>query len=274
MPESDLPILGPAIVDDEGVDDEPLTVLITGASGNIGRKLRSAWDGIYELILIDAKSDPADPDLIVADVAEPSDDWMDAFLGVDVVVHLAANPDPSSDWPSLVGPNLDGTANVLNAAALAGVERVIFASSNHAMSGYKVMGDGPITVDMPPCPGENYGVTKLVGERLGRSLAGAFSITYVALRIGRVDPGENRPDAGWDDWSRSIWLSDGDLIRLFTAAVEADLEPGSFVIVNGMSKNRGTRWDVESGRDTIGFEPVDDAYEGKESTADDPDEHT
>ena len=47
---SDLPILEAG---EEPIDDVPRTVLITGASGNLGRKLRAAWDQVYDLVLID-----------------------------------------------------------------------------------------------------------------------------------------------------------------------------------------------------------------------------
>ena len=99
--------------------------------------------------------------------------------------------------------NLDAMGHVFHAAALAGVERLIFASSNHAMGGYKELGDMPITVELPPRPGP-YGATKLMGERLGRSLAAAFDLTCVALRLG-WDPGrcqlaETLPD----EWARAI----------------------------------------------------------------------
>ena len=45
----------------------------------------------------------------------------------------AANGDESPPWEELIAPNLDALSNVFHAAALAGVERVIFASSNHVM---------------------------------------------------------------------------------------------------------------------------------------------
>ena len=70
-PESDLPIIDPDDDDDFDdydddedteedealdldVDSEPRIVLITGACGNIGRKLRAAWEDVYDLILLDA----------------------------------------------------------------------------------------------------------------------------------------------------------------------------------------------------------------------------
>ena len=38
---------------DLDVESEPRIVLITGACGNIGRKLRAAWEDVYDLILLD-----------------------------------------------------------------------------------------------------------------------------------------------------------------------------------------------------------------------------
>ena len=258
---SDLPIYDPDDEDDEDEADEdaPRTVLITGASGNIGGKLRAAWADLYDLVLLDVAPED-DPDVIAADLADLHDDWIEHFQGVDTVVHLAANPDEFATWEELEGPNLDATCNVFHAAALAGVERVIFASSNHAMGGYRELGDMPITEDLPPRPGNPYGATKLMGERLGRSLARAFDLTFVALRLGWVQHGDNRPETLPDDWARSIWLSNADLIRLFECAIEADLEEADAVVVNGLSNNRGTRWDITPATKLLGYTPEDDAY--------------
>lgn len=241
-------------------DDSPRTVLITGADGNIGRKLREAWDGVYDLVLLDRAAPPGDDEIIVADLAEWDESWVAYFDDVDTVIHLAANPHDDAPWDALVGPNLDALANVFHASAFGGVERVIFASSNHAMGGYRDLGDTAITVDLPPKPDGPYGGTKLVGERLGKSLASAFDLTFIAVRIGWVQPGENTPDTLPDDWSRGLWLSNDDLVDLFEAAVEADLGDRRFLVVNGVSNNRGTRWDLSGASEHLGFEPADDAW--------------
>jgi len=256
-----LHVLDPDEIDDdgEGVDDRQ-TVLITGAAGNIGRKLSAAWDDVYDLIRLDREPDPDDPGLIAADLADPAADWGELFHGVDAVVHLAADPDELADWEALVGPNIDALFNVFHAAALAGVERLVFASSNHANGGYRDQGDGPIGVDLPPKPDGPYGATKLMGERLGRCLSETFELTFVALRLGWVQRGGNRPETLPDDWSRGLWLSDADMVRLFGLAVEADLGDRTCVVVNGMSRNRGTRWDLEPAAGLLGFEPEDDAF--------------
>jgi NAD+ dependent glucose-6-phosphate dehydrogenase len=244
----------------EVIEGEPRTVLITGACGNIGRKLRAAWADVYDLVLLDRSAGSGDPDVIRADLSVLDDDWITHFHGVDTVVHLAANTNEFANWDDLVGPNLDAMANVFHAAALAGVERIIFASSNHVMGEYQALGDGPISVDMNPMPDGPYGVTKLVGERLGQSLARAFDLTFIALRLGWVQEGKNRPETLPDDWARGMWLSNADLVRLFDCAVEAEIEDRSFVLVNGMSRNHGMRWDLSDAAELLGYLPKDDAF--------------
>jgi nucleoside-diphosphate-sugar epimerase len=245
---------------DMEVDSEPRTVLITGACGNIGRKLRAAWDDVYDLILLDAQVGPNDSDVFKVDLSVWDEDWTTHFHGVDTVVHLAADSDERHALEDLLQPNLDAMANVFNAAALAGVDRVVFASSNHVMGQYNEPGDEPITVDLPPRPGNPYGIFKLVGERLGKSLAEAFDLTFIALRIGWVQEGRNRPETISDDWGRKMWLSNHDLVQLFDAAVEAEIEDSRFVVVNGVSRNHGTRWDLTDAAEILGYLPEDDAY--------------
>jgi hypothetical protein len=244
----------------EAIEAEPRTVLITGACGNIGRKLRAAWDDVYDLVLIDKAAPADDPDVIHADLSVLDDEWITHFHGVDTVVHLAANGNEFASWEELIGPNLDVLANVFHAAALAGVERLIFASSNHVMGHYQSLGDDPITVDMTPMPDGPYAVTKLVGERLGRSLARAFDMTVIAMRLGWIQEGKNRPETLPHDWARLMWLSNADLVRLFDCAVEAEIEDRSFVLVNGMSCNHGMRWDLSDAAELLGFLPKDDAF--------------
>jgi nucleoside-diphosphate-sugar epimerase len=244
----------------ESIEEEPRTVLITGACGNIGRKLRSAWADVYDLILIDRVADEDDLDIIAADLEILDDDWITHFHGVDTVVHLAANTDEFASWDDLIGPNLDALANVFHAAALAGVERLVFASSNHVMGERRASDFEPIGVNSEPMPDGPYGVTKLVGERIGRSLARAFDMTFIALRLGHIQEGPNKPDTLPDQWAREMWLSNADLVRLFDCAVEAEIEDRCFVLVNGMSRNHGMRWDLSEAAELLGFLPEDDAF--------------
>jgi nucleoside-diphosphate-sugar epimerase len=244
----------------DAVEGEPRTVLITGACGNIGMKLRRAWTDVYDLVLIDKAAVDDDPEVFFADLSVLDDDWITHFHGVDTVVHLAANSDEFAPLDALIGPNLDAMANVFHASALAGVERVIFASSNHVMGEYQQLGEGPITPHMTPLPDGPYAMTKLVGERMGQSLARAFDLTVIALRLGWIQEGKNHPETLPHDWARKMWLSNADLIHLFDCAVEAMIEDRAFVVLNGMSRNHGMRWDLSETAELLGFLPKDDAF--------------
>ncbi|MDG3006772.1 NAD-dependent epimerase/dehydratase family protein [Paludisphaera mucosa] len=246
--------------DEFDVDDEPRTVLITGACSDVGRKLRTAWEDVYDLILLDADPGEEDGDVFKVDLTAFDEEWTTHFHGVDTVVHLAAEPDEDATLADLVRPDLDVLANVLNASALAAVERIVFASSNQVMSGLRQRPPELISTDLPPNPAGVYGAIKLAAERFGRSLAHAFDVTFVAVRLGTVQPGANRPESLKDDWDRKLWLSNGDLVRLFDAAVEAEIEDRLFLVVNGVSRNQGALWDLTDAAEVLGYLPEDDAF--------------
>lgn len=252
-------------------------VLITGAAGNLGGKLAQHLRERYELHLLDQRAEPAQG-VLAADLSHWDQAWVQQFEGVDAVVHLAANPNPTPPWADLLASNLDTVVNVFNAAAQAGVRRVVFASSNHAMGAYKdITEPHTITVDAPPRPGSRweqddkirdstpYGALKLVGERVGKCFAAAYPMSVVNVRIGWVMHGENGAGAigeGAGDWARLMWLSNRDYCQLMERAIETDLAAGSTVTVNGMSNNTGMRWDLSTARDVLGYAPQDDVTRG------------
>jgi nucleoside-diphosphate-sugar epimerase len=106
-------------------------VIITGAAGNIGTKLRRHFEGLgWELRLLDAKGS-SDEAIRVADLAVWSDEWVTEFRDADAVIHLAGNPSPKTSWASAQHLNLDLTMNVYEAAVRQGAGRLVFASSTH-----------------------------------------------------------------------------------------------------------------------------------------------
>ncbi len=110
------------------------TVVITGAGGNIGTKLRRHFEGLgWTLRLLDARA--PDGAVQVADLSVWDDGWAGAFRGADAVMHLAADPSPRASWESVVRLNFDLTMNVYEAAARGGAKRLIFASSNWVLRG-------------------------------------------------------------------------------------------------------------------------------------------
>jgi nucleoside-diphosphate-sugar epimerase len=253
--------------------DDTKTVLITGASGNLGNKLRRHLQGRYELRLLDRKSKGKLP-ITLADLSVWDKAWVKSFQGVDAVVHLAANAVAHRRWDALIGPNIDAVIHVFTAAAQANVKRVVYASScAHIMGGYKERRQPKkLTTDLPLRPGAHwvedgrhrdsipYAAAKLMGERLGKCYAEIYGMSVIVVRLGMIAPGTNRATAipsETEPWFRQSWLSNGDYCRLMSRCIEADPSI-CFAVVNGISANAGMRWDIEYTRDLLGYEPLND----------------
>ncbi|MDP9234454.1 MAG: NAD(P)-dependent oxidoreductase [Actinomycetota bacterium] len=227
-------------------------VLLTGAAGNIGSVLREGLrTGLEELRLTDrVPVDPAEgtsETFVHADLLDAA--AIDrAVAGVDAVIHLGGRPDEAS-FDDLVGPNLQGTFNLFDAARRAGVRRVVYASSNHATGFYRP-GDR-LTGEEPTRPDSLYGVTKVFGEAIGRLHADKFGLQVIALRIGSFKPRPKEPR------ELHTWLSPGDAVRLFRSCLTPD--PIGYLVVYGVSANTRRWWPSTEAARTIGYEPQDDA---------------
>ncbi len=270
------------------------TLLITGAAGNIGRKLRESLRHEFFLKLMDRAGEPDfQPDdhkpperlgetkVVGMDLSQWNPRLIEYLKGVEALVHLAADPNEKASWGDLVAPNLDALNNLFMAATLAHVPRVVYFSSNHAMGTYKRRKNQQgrsgrwLTTDLPPMPGTHvrdkdntgkvvqvdstpYGSMKLFGERLGLTYAQSVQGVFVAIRSGWVIRGENRPQdipADANEWYKHQWLSTPDLCQLVRLAIETPKDPGTFIVVNGMSDNEGMVWDIEHARATLGYKP-------------------
>jgi NAD+ dependent glucose-6-phosphate dehydrogenase len=238
-----------------------MRVLITGAGGNLGTKLRQHLHGRYDLVLTSRSGRP-NTDIQAADLTDWDAAWVRLFRGVDVVVHLAANPNPASAWSQLVAPNIDMVLNVCEACVANDVGRVVFASSNHVLSGYRQC-DLPATLrsDTPPNPGNAYGASKLFAERIGKSFSERHALSWIAVRIGMNRANyNNTPGPDMNDWSRKMWLSDSDYCQLMECCINASRVP-RWIAVNGVSNNTGTRWDLDEARALVGYQPRDNAFD-------------
>jgi uronate dehydrogenase len=186
---------------------------------------------------------------VVADITDLAA-VQDAVDGVSAVVHLAGIATEST-WPAISHANIEGTYRVLEAARLAGVSRVVLASSNHA-TGYTPRPSGGLLreVDAPPRPDTYYGVSKVTMEALGSLYADRYGMDVVCLRIGSASPEPTTTRM------LATWLSPGDTVSLVDAALRAPA-PG-FTVVWGVSANTRNWWDLTAAR-ALGYEPADDA---------------
>lgn len=223
--------------------------MITGAAGGVGTLLRPGLRGVAgEIRLVDLRPAVAGEgeQAMTGDVTD-LDFARRALSGCDACVHLAAIP-VEAPFMDILHSNVRGAWTVFEAARLEGCERVVFASSNHATGFYPVT--ERLNPNDPVRPDTFYGASKVFGEALGRMYHDKFGMRVACVRIGGARP---RPV---DERDLSIWLSQGDLGRLFRACLTSP-ELG-FSIVYGASRNTRGWWDLEPGR-RLGYEPQDDA---------------
>lgn len=236
-------------------------VLVTGASGDIGSYFAEHSHERYDLRLMvrpkdDGKSVDKFGEVVKAELSDlPT--LKEICRGVDTVVHLAADPSPSATWDSLIESNIRGHYHMCVAAKAAGCRRLVYASSIHAISGYRA--DVQVKATDPVNPGDLYGVSKCFAEALCRYMAEQEGLSCIAVRIGAFQPREKAKQEEAIDVMMDAFVSRRDLTQLLQKCV--DDETLRFAIVHGLSDNRFKRMDISSGRELLGYQPQDDFTE-------------
>ena len=232
-------------------------VLLTGAAGLIGGALREGLTD-YRVRLFDRDLSGVEPAAHEEPVQADLGDFeavREATQGCDFVIHLAAAPRVDEPWDNLRTPNLDGVYHVFESARLAGVRRVVFASTNHVTGMHDRHQRWPLGPYTDVAPDSLYGASKAFGEALGRYYADEFGLSVICLRIGWVNTRQFPDDPNW----RRMWLSFRDLRQLFRRSLAAhDI---GFGIYYGVSANTPMRYDLDNARRELGYQPVDDSAE-------------
>ena len=265
----------------------PKKVLVTGVYGLIAgavyRQLQAQPDR-YDAYGLARRSQPSERAPQDGELGIPEDKFILADLanysavekaieGMDVVVQLAADPRPDASWESLLGSNIVGPRNVLEAAHSTGIERVVFASSIMVSWGYqqedpyKAIAEGrfddvdvdelhTVTHEWPHRPTGLYPASKVWGEALARYYADVHHMSVPCLRIGWV----NAEDHPRDERGGAIWCSQRDVVQLIERTIEAP-EDLRFDIFYGVSNNRWRWVDIDHPREVLGYIPADSAGE-------------
>ena len=224
------------------------TVLITGATGDVGTHLRRELAGKYRLRLSDVrplKTNKSET-LVRADISKMAD-ALRITKGVDAIVHLGGYS-VEGPWESILRANIVGCYNVFEAARRNGVKRILFPTSNHAVGFYRR--DQTIDHRVYPKPDSRYGVSKVFGEALGSLYADKYGMEIFMMRIGNVNP------VPIDKRRLSLWFSPRDLAQLVSIGIEhPDIK---FEIVYGISKNKRA-WYDNSNAFRLGYRPQDDS---------------
>jgi UDP-glucose 4-epimerase len=164
------------------------SVMVTGGAGFIGshlvRRLQQAEAA--RVVVLDAFRRPAPPDLKAETVRftlgqDRPEALADVLRGVDFLFHFAAEKHRTArenPQRALQG-NVIGTHDLLQAAARAGVKKVVYASSVYVYGRDR----GPAMVETEvPRPDTVYGLSKLAGEHLLARFAREGGPAWVALR--------------------------------------------------------------------------------------------
>jgi nucleoside-diphosphate-sugar epimerase len=196
-----------------------------------------------------------------------------AVEGMEIVVHMAADPNGNSPWESILENNIQGAYNLFEACRLEHVRRVVYASTNQVVFGY--LRDEPLNRlfakdQPPPLPGEFspilhsqptrplnfYACSKVLGEALAHMYAYTHNISCICLRIGWVTADDRPPYPR----SAAIWCSQRDIAQLVERCI---LAPDNlrFDVFFGHSDNALNLVDIQHAKDVLGYAPQDRAEE-------------
>ena len=214
-------------------------IVVTGAAGRLGRRVVQ--------LLVNRNKEVLATDQLAADDL-PADfarcDLVDAkavegiLKDAEAVVHLGAIPGPRwGDRRFIFENNVTSTFNVMMSAAELGLRRVVFSSSAFGM-GWAHEGDAfvplylPLDEEHPMMPFEPYGLSKQVGEDIGRMIARNSDTTVVSLRFTNVARPEVQAEFPWptptpeDPLTLVMWAyADArDVAEAHVLALEAKIE--------------------------------------------------
>jgi UDP-glucose 4-epimerase len=245
-----------------------MKALVTGGAGFIGSNLSDALlaRGDEVTIFDDlstgrrenlARALAAGAKLVEGDIRDRA--LLEQLAGAEqpeVIFHLAAQIDVRK---SIADPafdasiNVGGTANVLEAARVAGSRRLVFSSTGGAIYGE---GDGqelPLPEDAPLAPEAPYGQSKFAGEGYLALYERLYGLSTIPLRLGNVygprqDPlGEagviaifcgklrvgERPTVFGDGKQTRDYIYVGDVVAAMLAAADSEAT-GPFNIGTGI----------------------------------------
>lgn len=169
-----------------------MKILVTGGAGFIGSHIVEHFQGKADIRVLDnlrtgylANLKPFDVDFIEGDILDKNS-VKQAVEGVDYVFHLAAMisvPESMYNPLECVKLNVNGTLNVLEAAAKAGVKKLCFSTSA------AIYGDNPEVPKretMFPEPKSPYAITKLDGEYYCAMFANEGKLKTACMRYFNV----------------------------------------------------------------------------------------
>jgi NAD(P)-dependent dehydrogenase (short-subunit alcohol dehydrogenase family) len=166
--------------------------LVTGANGHLGNNLVRALLARGERVRASVRNlqnrepfEGLDCDVVQADLMD-KDSLLQVCEGVQTLYQVAAvvrhwSPDPEAE---IISPNVEGTRNVVEAAAVQGVERIVYVSSEITLEGHvSPVDESSWRTDFHRNP---YARAKTESERLAWQLAGELDLDMVSVLPGTI----------------------------------------------------------------------------------------
>jgi nucleoside-diphosphate-sugar epimerase len=219
-----------------------MRIVVTGGSGKAGRwVVRDLRDHGHQVLNVDLAHDGSPHGLsVVADLNDPGQ-ARELIAGAEYLVHLAAIPAPGiRSEAETFRINALSTYNVFAAAVAAGVDRVVWASSETVLG---------LPFDTPPMfapidetiearPETSYALSKLLGEEMAAQTSRASAIPFLGLRISNImEPDDYRLFPGyWSDpmlrkWNLWGYVDVRDVAMAIRLGLEADLKGAEVSII-------------------------------------------
>jgi len=192
------------------------SLVVTGANGFVGSRIvETALAAGLRVRGTDRQpvGRVAGADYLPADVLEP-ESLAPALAGADVVVHAAGLAHVFGTGQAAKAPfhavNVEGTANVARAAAVAGAQGFVLVSS---VSVYGPHSPGELDETSPCRPDQPYSRSKLESELRAREVCAQAGVALTILRMatiyGEGDPGNVARLIRAIDRRRFVWVGGG-----------------------------------------------------------------
>ena len=221
------------------------SIVLTGAAGRLGGQLRASLAVLCdELRLVDQQPVVAERANEVVHQFDLNDRAaLDRVMaGAQAVVHFSGFP-REANWETLLAANVSAVAGLWESARSAGVQRVVYASSNHAVGLYPR--SELLTEQVLPQPDSRYGVTKVFMESVAGLYAAKHGMRGFGIRIGHC------ASVPTDARMLSHWIHPEDLAQLVEVGLTADYHNE---IVYGASANSRSWWRNERAL-SLGYQP-------------------
>lgn len=188
-----------------------MRIFLTGGSGLLGSHLAARLRALDHSVvaLQRSGSDVAylhelGCSIVEGDVRDPAEDLAPLIEGCTHVVHGAALVYAGGSWPKVRAVNVDGTRNVLRAAASVGVEHAVHVSSVAVYGEAPGPVDETTPIDSPLPPDDLYARSKREAEEVARGIEDKRG-----LRVTIV-----RPSAVYGERDRLMVPAIADIVRL------------------------------------------------------------